>query len=127
MFALDQNWKNELEKNGFFLQKSFFDSKQLDQLNTKIRNIIKLEKYFNLLGLGNVSERNGTIMTGNLFYKNKMFIDLILNKAFLSIPEQILGEFNLSECKIITSHRFDNFKHWWHRDYPYSFESNEKR
>jgi hypothetical protein len=53
-------------------------------------------------------------------FKNKIFIDLIVNNNLLSIPDSFFEKYNLSEYKIITSYKFEGFKYWWHVDYPYN-------
>ena len=91
---MKNNWLDNVKKNGFHIEKSYFDSDYISDLNIIANKILNFEKIFNLLGLGNQSTRNGTIFTSNLMFKNKAFIDLILKKITTS---RLLGNYNLSE------------------------------
>jgi hypothetical protein len=113
------NWTRDLKNNGFHIQKSYFDKSFLLKVNDISNAIMKFERFFNFFGFGNQSLRNGNIFTANLLYKNDIFYDLLVNKGLLDMPKEFLGNFVLSEFKIVTSTRTENFSFWWHRDYPY--------
>lgn len=82
---------------------------------------------FNKIGFGNPSYRNGTLFTSSLLYKHDVFFDLLINSDLLNFPQEFFGgEFTLSEFKIISSIKDDNFKYWWHRDHPYVYDSNDR-
>ena len=121
------DWLDNINKNGFHIEKSYFNSDFISDLNLITNNILKFEKIFNLIGLGNQSKRNGTIFTSNLMFKNKIFVDLILKKNLLQLPDAFLGKYNLSEYKIVSSYNYQNFKNWWHLDYPYNLNQNLKK
>ena len=121
MKEIDNNWRENLKNDGFYIQKQFFDKKYLIEINRISNSIIKFDNFFNLFGLGNRTFRNGNIFTGNLLFKNKIFYDLLINKGLLTIPKEILNDFVLSEFKLITSFKHENFSYWWHRDYPYMY------
>ena len=115
------NFISNIKNDGFHIEKAFFEQSFIEELNKISNNIIKLEKFFNLFGMGNLSKRNGNIFTSNLMFKHKIFIDLITNRKILKIPNLILEHYNLSEYKIISSKKTKNFKYWWHQDYPYNY------
>ena len=121
MRELSPKWIDNIKKEGFHLEKNYFDKEFLKNINNVSNAIIKFDTFFNLFGFGNRTFRNGNIFTANLLYKNNIFYDLLINRGLLNFPKQWLGEFILSEYKIITSYRCSSFNYWWHKDYPYYF------
>ena len=121
MKNIDSNSRASLENDGFFILKQCFHRNYLIDINRISNSIIKFDKFFNLFGFGNRTARNGNILTGNLLYRHDIFYDLLINKGLLNIPKEFLQDFVLSEFKIVTSFKYDNFSYWWHRDYPHVY------
>tara|TARA_A100001015_G_scaffold307955_1_gene404736 strand:- start:184 stop:1101 length:918 start_codon:yes stop_codon:yes gene_type:complete len=113
------HWTSNMKKQGYHIQKGFFKESYLSNINKTCCKIINLEKNFKKLGFGNQTFRNGNIFTSNLLLKSNVFHDLLTNNGLLNFPSQYLEEFILSEYKIISSYKYDDFSYWWHRDYPY--------
>ena len=115
---------NTLEKIGIYKYSSFFDYSFIKKLRIKSDIIYNSEKFLNKFGLGNRSERNGSLFTGNLLIKSSIFIELavILQKF---IESNNLSNYYLSEFFLVSTNKCNKSSDWWHRDYPHNLENFE--
>ncbi len=121
MGELSVGYRDNLSRDGFHIERNYFDKSYIKKLDQVSNAIISLDRKGNYIGLGNRSDRNGIVVSGNILSKHNCFIDLLLNQSLLDIPRKILGEFCLSEYKIISSYSSESFQYWWHRDHPYQW------
>ena len=101
-----------------------FDYSFIKKLRIKCDIIYNSEKFLNTFGLGNRSERNGSLFTGNLLLKSSIFIELavVLQKF---IESNNLRNYCLSEFFLVSTNKYSKSSDWWHRDYPHNLENFE--
>jgi hypothetical protein len=112
-------------REGYTKIAGYLSDQELHELSKISDRIVKIGLGLRKFGLGNRSYRNCTVFSGDLILKHPLFVDVL--EKLVPIAQSQLGEsFQLSEFKLVSSTKADNFKMWWHRDFPF-LENVDKR
>ena len=103
----------------------YLNDQELSVLSRVSDRIVKIGLLLRKFGLGNRSYRNCTAFSGDLILKHPLFVN-VLEKLVPIAESQLGASFQISEFKLVSSTQADNFKMWWHRDFPFQ-ENVDKR
>ena len=87
--------------------------------------IVKFDLAMRKFGLGNRNFGNSTVFTGNLISKHPLFLE-VLERVCPLVVERLGRRFQVSEFKLVTTLKAEDFRMWWHRDFPYEDDIDER-